>query len=154
DATAREHLRRLLERGARWDELATVLEQEASSAPEVETKVALEKKLAQLHEVKRKDVVSAGEAWARIAALQVGDLAPIQGGIKLLEKGQRGDLACQVIALGAPAIEDKGDRAALFLHMAELHEKAGEHAESGEAYVLAAEADGAAKSWELAERRF
>src|SRR5262249_41413377 len=78
DSSARDHLRRLLERGGRWDELATVLEQEASAASDVETKIGLEKKLAQLHEVKRRDFVAAGDAWARIATLLTGDQNPIQ----------------------------------------------------------------------------
>jgi cellulose synthase operon protein C len=43
DAAAREHLRRLLERGGRWDELSSVLEQEAIGAEDVEMKLALEK---------------------------------------------------------------------------------------------------------------
>jgi hypothetical protein len=152
DTSAREHLRRLLERGGRWDELATVLEQEAIASSDVETKVALEKKLAQLHEIKRKDLVSAGEAWGRIAAALTGDEAPIQTAIKLFEKAQRRDLACQVIADNAGAIEDKPSRAALFLRLGDLHEKAGQPAEAGEAYVLAAEAEGSIKSWEAAER--
>ena len=48
-----------------YAELATVLEQEASAASDVETKIGLEKKLAQLHEVKRRDFVAAGDAWSR-----------------------------------------------------------------------------------------
>jgi tetratricopeptide (TPR) repeat protein len=78
DATAREHLRRLLERGGRWDELAALIEQEAMATADDEAKIALEKKLAQLHEVKRKDFVAAGEAWARLASMLTGDEAPIK----------------------------------------------------------------------------
>jgi tetratricopeptide (TPR) repeat protein len=154
DATAREHLRRLLERGGRWDELAAQLEQEAMSTADDEAKIALEKKLAQLHEVKRKDFVAAGEAWARLAAMLTGDEVPIQTAVKLFEKGQRRDLACQVISECAAAIEDKGVRAALYQKMGELYEKAGELGEAGEAYVQAAESDGVPKMWEAAERSF
>jgi tetratricopeptide (TPR) repeat protein len=154
DATAREHLRRLLERGGRWDELAAQLEQEAMSTTDSEAKIALEKKLAQLHEVKRKDFVAAGEAWARLAAMLTGDEAPIQTAVKLFEKGQRRDLACQVISECAGVIEDKGVRAALYQKMGELYEKAGELVEAGEAYVQAAESDAAPKMWEAAERSF
>lgn len=152
DASARENLRRLLERGGRWDELATVLEQEASSASDVELKIGLEKKLAQLHEVKRKDTVSAGEAWARIAALLPGDDAPIQTAVKAFEKGQRYDLASQVIADNTAGIEDKPTRAALYRKMAELYEKADKPAEAGEAYAQAAETEQNPKMWEAAER--
>ena len=98
DTAARDNLRRLLERGARWDDLAATIEQEAMGTSDVEAKIVLEKKLAQLHEVKRKDLVSAGEAWARIAALLPGDEASIQTAIKLFDKGQRRDSAAQVIA--------------------------------------------------------
>jgi cellulose synthase operon protein C len=153
DTAAREHLRRLLERGGRWDELASVLEQEAIGSEDVEMKLALEKKLAQLHEMKRKDFVSAGEAWSRIAALLPGDESPIQTAIKLLEKGQRRDLACQVIADNAGAIEDKASRASLYHRLGDLREKSGDMAGAGEAYVLSAESDGGGpKMWEAAER--
>ena len=154
DATAREHLRRLLERGGRWDELAALLEQEAMSSSDAEAKIALEKKLAQLHEVKRKDFVAAGEAWARLATMLTGDEAPIQTAVKLFEKGQRRDLACQVISECSAAVEDKGVRAALYQKMGELYEKAGDLGEAGEAYVQAAESDAGPKMWEAAERSF
>jgi tetratricopeptide (TPR) repeat protein len=74
--------------------------------------------------------------------------------VKLFEKGQRRDLACQVISECAAAIEDKGVRAALYQKMGELYEKGGELGEAGEAYVQAAESDGGAKMWEAAERSF
>jgi hypothetical protein len=154
DATAREHLRRLLERGGRWDELAAILEQEAMTTSDEEAKIALEKKLAQLHEVKRKDFVAAGEAWARLAGMMAGDEAPIQTAVKLFEKGQRRDLACQVLSENAAAVEDKTVKAALYQKLGELYEKAGELGEAGEAYVLAAESEGGAKLWEAAERSF
>ncbi|HKQ68665.1 MAG TPA: hypothetical protein VJT73_04965 [Polyangiaceae bacterium] len=152
DVSARDHLRRLLERGGRWDELALVLEQEASATSDVEDRVALEKKLAQLHEVKRKDFASAGEAWARIASLLAGDEAPLSAALKLFEKGGRKDLACEAIAENAGAIGDKSSRAALYVRMGDLYEKEGRAAEAGEAYVLAAESDASAKNWEAAER--
>ena len=154
DATAREHLRRLLERGGRWDELAAQLEQEAMSTTDDEAKIALEKKLAQLHEVKRKDFVAAGEAWARLAAILPGDEAAIQTAVKLFEKGQRRDLACQVISENALQVEDLAVRSAMYQKMGELYEKAGELGEAGEAYVQAAESEGGPKMWEAAERSF
>jgi tetratricopeptide (TPR) repeat protein len=83
-----------------------------------------------------------------------GDEAPIQTAVKLFEKGQRRDLACQVISECAAAVEDKGVRAGLYQKMGELYEKAGELGEAGEAYVQAAESDGGSKMWEAAERSF
>jgi hypothetical protein len=151
DASARDHLRRLLERGGRWDELANVLEQEALAAIDTEAKVSLEKKLAQLHEIKRKDLVSSGEAWARIASLLAGDELPIHTAVKLFDRAGRRDLACQVLAANAGAIEDRTSRGALYQKLGELYEKSNMPAEAGEAYVQAAEAD-ITKSWEAAER--
>ena len=49
----------------------------------------------------------------------------IQTAIKLFEKAQRSDLACQVIEQNAASIEDRDDRAALYVRLAELHEKWG-----------------------------
>src|SRR5262249_15300281 len=107
DDQARDQLRRLLERGARWDDLSTLLEQEAMGAPDVEQKITLEKKLATLHEQKRKDPASAAEAWSRIAQLVPGDETAIQTAVKLYEKGDRADLAAQVIADNVAAITEK-----------------------------------------------
>ena len=67
--------------------------------------------------------------------------------MKLFEKGQRRDLACQVISENAGAVEDKTVRAALYQKLGELYEKAGELGEGGEAYVLAAESEGGPKMW-------
>src|SRR5215471_8648985 len=152
DASAREHLRRLLERGGRWDELANVLEQEAMATTDIEVKVSVEKKLAQLHEVKRKDLVSAGEAWARIAGLLTGDELPIHTAVKLFDRAQRRDLACLVLAANAGAIEDRSSRGGLYFRLGELYEKSGKPADGGEAFVQAAEADSNLRTWEAAER--
>src|SRR6201999_1327052 len=67
EVDAKEQLRRLLERANRWDDLAAMLEREAEQESDVEVRISLEKQLAKLHETKRKDLTSAGQAWARIA---------------------------------------------------------------------------------------
>jgi hypothetical protein len=160
DEPAREQLRRLLERGNRWDELATVLEQEAMSAPDVETKIALEKKLAQLHESKRKDVGAAAEAWARIAALAPEDESSIQTAVKLFERAEQFDMAAQVIADNVSSIEDVATRGALLGRLGDLRDKAGDRGAAGDAYAEAAEALGPAggaqtrKHWEAAEKAY
>jgi tetratricopeptide (TPR) repeat protein len=46
ESQAREQLRRLLERASRWDDLATLLEQEAEQESDVEGRISLEKQLA------------------------------------------------------------------------------------------------------------
>ncbi|MBN9161403.1 MAG: tetratricopeptide repeat protein, partial [Myxococcales bacterium] len=95
DESARTALMRLLERSQRWDELANVLEQEATIESDIETKVFLEKKLAKLQEDKRKDLVAAGDAWGRIARLTTDDDQAALTASKLFEKGERADLAAQ-----------------------------------------------------------
>src|SRR5262249_35219809 len=106
DESARTALMRLLEKSQRWDELANVLEQEATIESDVATKVFLEKRLASLQEDRRKDLTAAGEAWGRIARLVPDDDHAILTASKLFERGDRADLAASVIAEGAPAIED------------------------------------------------
>jgi tetratricopeptide (TPR) repeat protein len=152
DEQARDQLRRLLERGARWDDLATVLEQEAMGTPDIEQKIALEKKLATLHEQKRKDPASAGEAWARIAALSPEDDPAIQTAVKLFEKAERFDLACQVITDNMASITEKSARGTLLHKLGDLRTKTGDAGAAGEAYTEAAKAVGQSKLWELAEK--
>jgi tetratricopeptide (TPR) repeat protein len=154
DEQAREQLRRLLEKGARWDDLASLLEQEAMGTPDVEQKIALEKKLATLHEQKRKDPSAAAEAWSRIANLSPEDESAIQTAVKLYEKAERFDLAAQVIADTVGAITEKGVRSNLLQKLGELRQKTGDAGGAGDAYAEAAEAAGQAKIWELAEKAF
>jgi tetratricopeptide (TPR) repeat protein len=154
DEQARDQLRRLLERGARWDDLATVLEQEAMGTPDVEQKIALEKKLAALHETKRKDPAAAAEAWARIANLSPEDETAIQTAVKLYEKGERFDLAASVIADSISGITEPTVRGGLLQKLGELRSKTGDPGGAGEAFAEAAEAVGQAKIWEMAEKAF
>src|SRR5437764_6536820 len=105
DEAARAALTRLLEKSQRWDDLASLLEQEATAESDPETKIALEKKLANLEETKRKDFVAAAEAWSRIARLTPDDALAVQTASRLFEKADRGDLAAQVIAENAATID-------------------------------------------------
>ncbi|HTJ82332.1 MAG TPA: hypothetical protein VL400_11475, partial [Polyangiaceae bacterium] len=166
DDQAREQLRRLLEKAQRWDELATVLEQEATSAPDVETKINLEKKLAGLHEQKRKDPGAAAEAWARIAGLSPGDESAIQTAIKLFEKGEQWQDAANVIAENVSGLDDAALRSTLLAKLGELRLKSGSPGEAADAFAEAAEgraqkAEGDAKQlaeagklWEQAEKAY
>jgi tetratricopeptide (TPR) repeat protein len=154
DEQARDQLRRLLERGARWDDLATVLEQEAMGTPDVEQKIALEKKLASLHETKRKDPAAAAEAWARIANLSPEDETAIQTAVKLYEKGERFDLAASVIADSISGITEPTVRGGLLQKLGELRLKTNDPGGAGESFAEAAEAIGQAKIWEMAEKAF
>jgi cellulose synthase operon protein C len=154
DGGARENLRRLLEKGQRWDDLAVLLDQESSEAPDQEQQIALLKKLAALHEQKRKDLVGAGEAWARMANLMSGDESPINAAVKLFDKAQRPDLAALAISDNVGAIEAADARMVLLNKLGDLREKANDFGGAGEAFAEAAEAGGGSKAWEAAERCF
>jgi tetratricopeptide (TPR) repeat protein len=154
DDSARQSLTRLLERTQRWDDLALLLEQEATSAPDIDVKIALEKKLANLNEQKRKDFSSAAEAWARIARLAPDDDRAIATSAKLFERAGRLDAATRVIAENAAQIEDPVARGTLLERLAELREQLGDVAGAGAAFADAAEAEGNARLWEHAERCF
>ncbi|HVY45033.1 MAG TPA: hypothetical protein VHB21_04100, partial [Minicystis sp.] len=154
DEQARDQLRRLLERGARWDDLASLLEQEAMGAPDVEQKIALEKKLATLHEQKRKDPGAAADAWSRVANLAPEDDAAVQTAVKLYEKAERFDMAAQVIADSIGGVSEKSARGGLLQKLGELRLKSNDHAAAGEAFAEAADALGQAKLWEQAEKAF
>ncbi|MCK6590413.1 MAG: hypothetical protein L6Q76_22850, partial [Polyangiaceae bacterium] len=154
DDQARDQLRRLLEKGARWDDLATLLEQEAMGATDTEQKVALEKKLATLHETKRKDPVAAAEAWGRIANLSPDEESAIPTAVKLFEKAERLDLAAQVITDNIPGVQEKAQRGSLLQKLGELRTKLSDPGAAGDAYAEAAEATGQAKLWELAQKAY
>jgi tetratricopeptide (TPR) repeat protein len=154
DDSARQSLTRILEKAQRWDDLANLLESEASAAPDIDTKIALEKKLAGLHEQKRRDFVAAAEAWARIARLAPEDDRAVSTAAKLFEKGGQLEQAAQVIADSATSIEDPVARGQLLERLGEIREQAGEFAAAGEAFADAAEAQRSAKLWDAAERCF
>lgn len=154
DESARTALMRLLERSQRWDELANVLEQEATIESDVETKVFLEKKLAKLQEDKRKDLVAAGEAWGRIARLTTDDDQAALTASRLFEKGERADLAAQVLAEGAAAIDDPVARGQLMQRLGELREQLGEAILAGDSYAEAADGLRNGKLWDEADRLY
>ncbi|MFO0665837.1 MAG: hypothetical protein U0174_17930 [Polyangiaceae bacterium] len=154
DESARNALLRLLERSNRFDDIAKLLEQEATIETDIETKISLEKKLARLQEDKRKDLVGAAEAWGRIARLQPEAEIPIATASKLYERADKLDLAAQVIAETAPLVEDPMARGNLFERLAQLRETMGELVSAGESYAEAAEALRNGRLWEEAERLF
>ncbi len=154
DETARTALMRLLEKSQRWDDLANLLEQEATIESDVDTKVMLERKLAKLQEDKRKDLVAAGEAWGRIARLLSDDDQAILTASRLFEKGERPDLAATILSEGAPAIEDPVARGQLMQRLAELREQLGDVKAAGDSYAEAADALRNGKLWEEADRLY
>jgi hypothetical protein len=154
DEPARGALKRLLEKQSRWDELATLLAEEAEQTLDVEARISLEKALAKLHEQKRKDPIATGEAWARIAALAAGDDEAITTAVRYFEKGERRELAIQVIAENIDAITEETQRGTLLKKLGELREANGETLSAGEAFAEGASLLKSAPLWESAQRCF
>ena len=154
DDSARQALTRILEKAQRWDDLANLLEAEANAAGDLDTKIALEKKLAGLHETKRRDFVAAAEAWARISRLSPEDDRAVSTAAKLFEKGGDLEQAAMVIADSVTSVEDVVARGQLLERLGELREQTSDLAGAGEAYADAAEAQRNPKLWDSAERCF
>src|SRR5690606_20365705 len=154
DESARTALMRLLEKSQRWNDLANLLEQEATIESDIETKVLLEKKLAKLQEDKRKDPVAAGEAWARVARLLADDDQAFLTASRLFERGERIDLAAAILGESAVAIDDPVARGQLMQRLAELREQLGETIAAGDSYAEAADALRNGRLWEEADRLY
>ncbi|MDP9150912.1 MAG: hypothetical protein M3O36_13360, partial [Myxococcota bacterium] len=137
DEAARQALQRLFEKAQRWDELARLLEEEATAESDLEKKVAFEKKIALLHEQKRSDPAAAAEAWERIARLTPEDEQAIATASGLFERSGAKDRAARVIAEHATSVTDPACRAALLDRLGELREQAGDATGAGEAYAEA-----------------
>lgn len=154
DEVARQSLTRALEKAQRWDELAQLFEHEANLEGDLEKKIALEKRLAGLHEHRRHDFVAAGDAWEHIANLTPDDDHAIATASQLYERAGALDRAAQVIASGASAVEDVAARSALLERLGELRERLQDPANAGDAYAEAADNRQSAKLWDAAERCF
>jgi len=154
DDGARQSLTRLLEKTQRWDDLANLLEQEATAEGDLEKKIALEKKLATLQEQKRRDYAAAAEAWGRIANLTPEDDRAIATASKMFEKAGGIDRAAQVIAENAASVTDALARGSLLERLGELREQLNDPGGAGEAFADAADAQKSAKLWEASERGF
>ena len=139
DIDAREQLCSLLERQKRWDDLAPLLEQQAMTESDVEAKIAIEKKVAALHEKQRGDHVAAAEAWVRIATLAHGDESAIHTAVRLFEQGQQLEAAANAIVENLTDVEDVDQKATLFDKLGELRAKLGDKGGAGDAYAEAAE---------------
>jgi tetratricopeptide (TPR) repeat protein len=154
DEGARTALARILDRTQRWDELAQLLEQEASAEPDLEKRVTLERRLANLHEQKRRDFAAAAEAWGRIAQKVPDDDRAVLTASKLYEKAGQLASAAQVIADGARGVDDPVARGNLLERLADLREQLADPVAAGEAFALAADALKTARLWDAAERCF
>jgi len=154
DEPARSQLKRMFEKQARWDELATLLGDEAEQTLDIEARISLEKALAKLHEQKRKDPVATGEAWARIAALATGDEEAISSAVGFFEQAARVDLAISVIAENVEAVTGEAQRGPLLEKLGQLREADAQPLAAGEAFSEAATLLKSAALWASAERCF
>ncbi len=154
DDEARDQVKRLLEKGRRWDELAEVLRAEADNTEDEEVRISLEKNLAKMHATRRKDPAAAGEAWARIAALSPGDEAALQEAVKFFEKAQRSDLAADVIAENVAALDDDLVKRELYLRLGSIRAAQGQPLLAAEALAEGADDLGDAEMWNVAEGYF
>jgi tetratricopeptide (TPR) repeat protein len=154
DEPGRQALTKLLEKSHRWDDLANLMEQDAGGESDLEKKIALEKKLATLHEQKRHDLAAAAEALGRIASLTPEDDRAITTASRMFEKAAVLDRAAQVIAENVAAVSDLAARGSLLERLGVLREKLSDPGGAGEAYAEAADALKSEKLWEAAERCF
>lgn len=154
DESARQALSRILDKSQRWDELANLLEQEAATEQDVEKKVGLEKRLATLHEQKRRDFGGAAEAWARIARLSPEDDRAVVTASRFFEKAGRLEQAAQMLQELGSAVADPVAKGGLFERLGDLREQLADPAGAGAAYAEAADAMKSAKLWDAAERCF
>jgi tetratricopeptide (TPR) repeat protein len=134
DDAARAALRKLLEKGQRWDDLAGLLESEALVAIDDEERIVLEKKLAELHEQKRGDKIAAAEALLRAHGHAPKDDALLSRAIELLVAG--GDLARAAEALdeGVFGLDPGPAKGTLLVRLGELRSQAGDHARAADAF--------------------
>jgi Tfp pilus assembly protein PilF len=154
DEAARLSLTRLLEKSHRWDDLANLVEQDAAGETDVEKKIALEKKVATLHETKRRDLAAAADALGRIANLTPEDDRAILAASKMHEKAGVLDRAAQVISDNASSVTDAAARGGLLERLGALRDQLGDPGAAGEAYAEAAEALKTDKLWDAAEKAF
>lgn len=151
DDGARSVLTRQLERLQRWDELASLLERQALSETDTEARLAMEKRLARVHEDKRGDVLSAGDAWARAARLSHGDEGSVERAVTLYEQAQRHDLALSVLREQLDGASDD-ERDTWVMQLAKAHEGAAEWADATALRLDLAERQGSVRNWEECER--
>jgi hypothetical protein len=154
DEAAYTALVRGLEKKGRWDELASLLEQATSTETDLEKKIALERRVASLHEHKRHDPQAAARAWERVAGLVPDDDQAIAQASSLFEKAGAVQDAARIIAEHVAGIDDTEARVPLLERLGVLREKLNDAAGAGAAFADAAEAGKNVTLWERAERSF
>jgi hypothetical protein len=153
DRQAREPLAALLEEARLWDDLCLLLERAAAAEVDVEKKIALQRRVATLHESERNDLAAAADALAFIANVAPTTEA-ILAAAAMFEKAEQPAQAAQVIANNVAALEEPAERAALLERLGQLRERLCDPVGAAEAYAGAAELVGSRSLWRAAERCF
>jgi Tetratricopeptide repeat len=151
---AQKALVRLLDATQRWDDLAALLAQQTTTETDLEKKIALEKKLAALHEQRRNDFAAAATSWERIATLTPDDDGAVANASALFEKGGALEDAARVIVASLSAIADPKGRDALLERLGQLRERLHDPAGAAESYAETAAREDSPRLWEAAERCF
>jgi hypothetical protein len=144
-------MHRLLEKTQHWDDLAQLLEQEAMQAGDPEERIALERKLADLHEHKRGDKKEAAEALIRILGQTPKDEEILTRAVGLFSAAGDAERAAQAIDDGIPDIDDGPVKAKLLSRLGELRTQLGDAAAAADAWNAAAEILDDAATWKQLE---
>jgi len=153
DESARSALHRLLEKGQRWDDLAALFEQEAMGAADLEERITLEKRLADLHEKKRGDKREAAEALLRVVTSAPKDEESLARAVKLFRGVEDLARAATAIDENVGALDNGPAKGQLLLELGELRDRLGDHASAADAYSEAAELLHDADAWRHAEEQ-
>ncbi|MGZ3417517.1 MAG: hypothetical protein ACXVEE_06600 [Polyangiales bacterium] len=151
DESARSALHRLLEKGQKWDDLAALIEQEAMAAADPEEQIALEKKLADLHEKKRGDKREAAEALLRVVAHAPKDEESLGRAIELLVAVEDSSRAAAALDEYVGALDAGEGKGKLLLRLGELREGLGDQHGASDAYAEAGELLHSEDAWRRAE---
>lgn len=151
DDAARGSLQRLLEKGQRWDDLAALLEQEASAAADVEQRISLEKRLADLHEKKRGDKREAAEALLRVVSNSPKDEESLSRAIDLFAAVDDFQRAASAIDENVGSLDPGPVKGKLLLRLGDLRDRLGDIGGASESYAEAGELLHDADAWRKAE---
>ncbi len=153
DESARSALHRLLEKTQRWDDLAALFEQEAMGAADVEERITLEKRLADLHEKKRGDKGEAAEALLRVVMSAPKDEESLSRAVELLRAINEHARAATAIDENVGALDAGAVKGQLLRELGELRDKLGDHGAAADAYAEAGELLNEAEVFRLAEEQ-
>jgi len=151
DESARAALVRLLEKGQRWDDLAALIEQEAMGAADIEERISLEKKLADLHEKKRGDKREAAEALLRVMSSAPKDEESLARAADLFCAVDDFQRAAAAIDEYVGALDAGPTKGQLLLKLGDLRDRLGDTGGASESYAEAAEILHDGDAWRRAE---